>query len=132
MPERENPSDPAAVGQLQENFSGIAGVPPRQSLATNPLEAPPEEDEIPRLRRSVLEKDHALLRAALSETNLQQKLDDVTAEADKLRLELATLRPPDDTARKTEMRQVRGQALQFQRQFETELRARRLEAAQSA
>jgi hypothetical protein len=128
------------------------------------LESPPEAadqrsttdaEEIQRLQHLVLEKDHALFRAVLSGTNVQQQLELVTAESESLKSALAEVQRPaapgtqqdlnrqrkewlqlqktmerEQAQSKAELVQLRVQSYKLQQQLEIDARARRMEAAQ--
>jgi hypothetical protein len=123
------------------------------------VQVPPEE-ELLNLRRLLAEKDHAVIRAVVSTSEIQQELETAKAEAAALKamLEVAREKPQATSqtemsgeilqltakfnhARKTlerehnkvrsELTGVRAQAQQLQHHLDTERKARKIESARA-
>jgi hypothetical protein len=119
------------------------------------------EEELSSLRRLVAEKDHAVIRAAVSSSEMQHELETAKAESVKLKalLEVAKEKPHAamqaemngeilkltakfNHARKTLEREhnkvrseavtLRGQSQQLQQQLDNERKARQVESARAA
>lgn len=120
--------------------------------------APPVTDEVTRLRQQLAERELAVMRAILTNTELQQKIADSEDQSTQLKKQVQQLeaRPTPEAAmaeitrlkkewtvtqraqqrehatRRTELVKLRAQLHQAQKQAEDESRARRSDAAHSS